>query len=259
MTSTEGMPEWALVPEDCPSELALDQLVSDELTETEATKMRAHATGCDRCGALLAEREAGMDAVPELAKNRDAIVAAVSAAVATREPGMLERLRLWFAELQRPMIAMAAVAAVALVVVITQREPGEDIRSKGGVALTVFRERGGAVHTVADGDMLQAGDRLRFRVQAPAEGGKLMVVGVESSGSVFPYYPADGVARSPELDPEGTIADAVALDTSTGAESIQLVWCPTGFAVSALAAGGPHDGVRAPKGCRTAMLRVTKQ
>jgi hypothetical protein len=66
-----------------------------------------------------------------------------------------------------------------------------------------------------------------------------MILGRESHGGIFAYYPLDGTERSiPVLGGASILLPGAAeLDDSTGVEEIVLVACNTAFTIEV-----PHEG-----------------
>ncbi|MCA9547323.1 MAG: hypothetical protein KC613_23130, partial [Myxococcales bacterium] len=160
-------------------------------------------------------------------------------------------------------LGLAAATAVAAVVLLTRTpsppgEPTETILSKGQVGLRVFRRRGDVSTELVSGDAAQAGDRLRFVAEGGSPDGFLLVLGVEADGDRFPYLPADGQARpASELDGDGALPGAAALDGSRGRERAVLVWCAQPFSLKDVGPG--TDGALAvPQGCQQAAFEIVK-
>lgn len=249
--------DWNLAEADCPSELQLDQLHYGELDGEADKEVRAHADACEHCQRALAERAAGFEALPDA--NPARMLAHIKAGVRRQEsqPSLLDRVRTWLMSTGRPVLALAATAAVALIVVANLPPADDAVRVKGDLKLSVFRERAGTVTELADRAHLTAQDRLRFVVRLPEGDGQIMVVGVEASGKLFAYHPAAGDrSTKPAADTQGALAGAFELDDSKGVESIHLVWCKSAFSLGDIGVSGQSLSV--PNECRTTGLGIVK-
>lgn len=233
---------------DCPSDFALDRLHAGELPPKEAEEAGRHVAGCAACGARMAERRAGFDALPGV--DPRVMLGRIRSGL-DRPPSLLERLRRWMAPL-----AVAATAAVALVVV-TGEDPGT--RMKGALALHVFRLEGDQAEEQVSGATFSPGDRLRFTVDLPAEG-HVAVLGVEASGTLYTAWPLDAGART-QL-PEGNgleLPGAVALDAQPGRETLYLVHCPLEVGPPRCASRGAASAPECPEGCAATPFLLEKR
>lgn len=249
----------------CLSDLDLDELLSgDQVGLPRESALRAHVDGCARCRERLAAFEA---------------VEPPPAAV------LLPRVREAVTQPQRPrrwpfavviMTMGAAVAAAFAVVVYPSRGPdvGDEERTKGGVALTVFVKRvGGAVETVTRDGTLRPGDEMRFSL-AIGRPGYAVVLGLDAAPSVTlyaPYAPAGAAAQPIKLDSAGKTAlpGSIVADEIGGAERVVAVVCegPTppealrARAVTALtaAAGDPARVSSLGTGCLESGVLMHKE
>ncbi|MEZ4434263.1 MAG: hypothetical protein R3F65_17805 [bacterium] len=255
--------------DDAPSELTLDAYVSDEATPAEVEAVEAWIAADPAHAAIVEARRRGFDALPGV--NPQAMLARIrlgleaEARAPARAPAAPTRTR---AAVTRWLIGGLAVAAVAAALLFfalrggapALAPPEDRLLTKGGLTLEVFRARGEAVTRLLPGDEATAGDRLRFKAHnVPPGPGQLMVVGVEASGAVFPYYPADGrsTAAHGALGADGALPGAAELDDSVGAERVWLVWCPRPFALAELVPGG--DELKTPDTCAVDGLPIRKQ
>ncbi|MCA9539349.1 MAG: hypothetical protein KC620_10710 [Myxococcales bacterium] len=251
-----------------PSELVIDAYVTGEATPDEIAAVETWmAADAENRGVIEARRQgfaAFAEARPQvmLARIRQGLAAAEAeeaAAARPTRPAARKRGRSnWLLAL---MGALAAAAAAAWFFVLRPPEaPQDTVLAKGTVALRVFRARGDEVVEVNSGEQVRSGDRLRFRPEGLPDGpGYLLVVGVEGTGELFAYAPADGqaVATSGALTDDGALPGSAVLDGSTGRERAVLVWCPTPFALANLA-GGAHS-LQTPAGCRQAGVALEKR
>lgn len=184
--------------EEHPSQLALDRL---RLQEPGTETIRTHVEGCAVCQTRL---KAGNE--KDVVYNASTFVGKEAHAVAKRA-----RQTPW---LVRAVVGVAIAAGLAVVVVPMLKEPssrGEGVKGNSP-ALTVYRHREGRVEKVQDGEVLKAGDALRFEVSLPNDA-SVVVVGVDGAGSVTPYSPLAGVSAmrgaGRQLLPETMQLDAV--------------------------------------------------
>src|SRR5688500_8043754 len=125
----------------CPSRLRFDRLLAGELESVQARELSAHAAGCARCNALLAELRRGHEAFATAAVLPDAIARRVRERAA-------ERGR----DLAWPRWAAPLLAAAAVLITWTAWPPGSPQaptlgeRTKGGeVHLSFYVMHDGAV------------------------------------------------------------------------------------------------------------------
>ncbi len=245
-------------------DLALERLAIDDLEPAAAETVRAHLQGCQACtqrrGAIAAELA---EPLPELRtapapERRGGFVI----------PAGIMRLR-WFVGGVGAAVAAAAVALVVMLPAIDE-ELGTGFRARGSaLSFEVYRQADAGAVRVQDGDGVQAGDRLGFRV-ASQDGGHLIVLGIDSALSPYPCYPADP-ARGPvawAASPDPVRLDAaVELDATPGQERIVALLCerPVGFEELApqlrAAASGAEAWDALPDlhtGCLQRELRVHK-
>ncbi len=267
------------------SDLSLDQLVAGELGKVEAHALRAHLSDCSGCGERLAAREQGFGqfggevdggalfervmSEVDLSSVPESVSAAVREVAAQPSPEPASPT-LWSrvaAALNFKVLGAIAVGAAAALLlmpragvpVVDPTDPG--VRTKGSVALRVMRARGENVAEAFSSDTFQAGDRLRFIVDAPeGEGGYAMVVGREASGTTYAAWPLDNGDASVELTAgKGVELDgAVALDDAPGDEWLALVVCSEPFGLSAVTFVGQPPIVGTATGCKTATFHVAK-
>jgi hypothetical protein len=129
-----------------------------------------------------------------------------------------------------PVRHLAVVAATAAAVfLIIPRDRTDAVTSKGGIGLTVYRERGGDVDKTLSGEQFQPGDRLRFEVELP-QPGQLMIVGVEADGDTFPCYTSESERSVIQVETtKQVLPGAVELDDSRGKEQLHAILCRTPF------------------------------
>ncbi len=211
-------------------DLALERLVIEDLDPADAQKVRDHLSTCaacsDRHGAIAAELAAPL---PELAP---AGVRARPREAGSSVLSSIMRLR-WFMGGVGATVAAAAVALVVMLPVIDD-EIGSEFRDRGSeLSFEVFRKDDKGAVRVQDGDGVRAGDRIGFRV-ASQDDGHLLVLGIDSTMTPYPCYPADP-SRGPAAwaaSPQPVQLDAaIELDATPGQERIIALLCqqPVGF------------------------------
>lgn len=246
-----NLPDFSVLREgrpDCPSDLTLDRLHAGELPPEEAARAERHVAGCATCGARMAERRAGFDALEGV--DPRAMLARIRSGL-DRPASLSERLRRLLAPL-----AVVATAAVALVVV-TREDPGT--RLKGALALHVFRLAGDHAEEMVSGAAFAPGDRLRFAVDLPTEG-HVAVLGVEASGTLYTAWPLDSGARTDLAAGNGiALPGAVALDAQPGRETLYLVHCPREVGPPSCASRGAGSAPACPEGCATTSFILEKR
>ena len=273
---------WKLRDPEAPSELLLDAVVAGCASPAEAARVRAWCDAHPEAEAALAARRQGFGGLPT---NPDRLRAAVARRLeAQPRGGWRARLASWAARLPSwvdwRVLAPTLLVAAAVAVFVARRDPpppgvrgavevpgavdpgapdGPTVRAKGGLALRVFREREGAVDEVLPGDPVRGGDRLRFRPETPAPG-FVLVVGVESDGTLFNYLPGAGDAALPvEAGPAAdALPGAAQVDASVGREWVHLIFCPASFALADVRVVAP-DHVDGPAGCRSTGQPVEKR
>jgi hypothetical protein len=247
----DGTTEPFTTHPECPSELRLDQLHLGELAASDSANVNAHVSGCARCKARVEFRQRGLAAFAGLDPGRmvSSIAAASPSDPVVRRPS---RTR-WVP------IAASAAAVVLIAALVIPRETPDEIRPKGDLGLTIFRERAGKVERVIAGDKVRAKDRLRFEVSIPDKARQIMIVSVEDGGKMFTYYPSDGSERSqpPKTSGDGALEGAIELDASLASEEIHLVACTEPFRMADLALG--KNELKTPPGCEETSLLVKKE
>ncbi len=146
-----------------------------------------------------------------------------------------------------------AAAAVLLLVDTRGADPDKrhdvapELAIKGGPALQGYALRDGRVFRVSDGDVLAAGDEIRFAV-TPAGAGYVLIASVDGRGHATIYVPYDG-ERSVVIDPRARteLPGSIVLDDAMGPERVFAVFSTSPIraadvwpALQRLAAAGPE-------------------
>jgi hypothetical protein len=258
-------------PEECPSELKLDQLELGALSEAEAKELDAHMTDCSSCKAVMEQRAlraSHMNTVDRQAMLSNIVEAVqISAVVSESSQSWWKRWTDWvqLAPARNFAMAGAAMAACLFFLNTNTQEPtnNETIRIKGTQAPTlhVYRERSGKVIQVMQDDVLKSGDRLRFSVAVAKANGEFMIVGVEATGTHFAYYPtgSDRSSKMTSVNEAAALDATVELDESKGREGIYMVWCPEAFTLDSIKRTSDQKGVRVSKRCESTGIEVIKE
>lgn len=240
---------------ECPSDFALDRLHSGELPREEAQETERHVAGCAECGARMAERRAGFDAIEGV--DPRVMLARIRTGL-DRPPPRSARLLDWMRRQLAPL-AMVAAAAVALVVSTGQEDRPAVTRAKGALALHVFRFAGDHAEEAVSGGTFAPGDRLRFVVDLPAEG-FVSVLGVESSGALYTAWPLEPGTQTRFGAGNGIeLSGAVSLDAQPGRETLYLAHCPVEVGAPRCTSGGASAAPVCPAGCVTTPFILVKK
>lgn len=248
---------------DCASDLTLDRLALDELSEVDRARVLAHLTGCAAC----TQASAALDA--------DRAAFAAEAAVPTLAAEVLERATARSRRRLIPWVALpAALAAIgAALVVIAPAPRPYDTRAKGTFSLSVYVQHrdGDGAGTLHMGEPLHPGDRIQFRYNGD-RAGHLAVFGVDADGQVSTYYPPGAQAPAVHAGREVPLETAVELDDSLGREVIVALRCDEPHAVARLKDAvlasvartrqmnlAPTDMVRLTLPCAEVRHTVTKE
>jgi hypothetical protein len=115
-----------------------------------------------------------------------------------------------------------AFAMGAVVLLVSRRPDGDQIRLKGAVTWSVFAKRGERTWLAQEGESLRPGDRLAF-MYALSDDRYFALLGLDDADTIVPYGPQDGrplrLARG-----EGRVPFAVELDARPGEERLFAVF-----------------------------------
>jgi hypothetical protein len=251
-------PPWARLAAgnpDCPSDLLLDRLHAGELGDAQAAPLRQHIAACPLCPERMASRQAGFAAVPGL--DERVLLAGIRRRLDAEPAPLRQRLAGALRRLLLPLSLATGLAALAVVLLARPQSPtggdtGPDqTREKGGLSLSVFRLVEGRAQQAISGDHFVSGDRLRFVVDLPSAG-QVAVLGVEGQGSLYVAWPSAGTDAQRLAGKRQELPGAVALDSSTGRETLYLVLCPASGPAPATAcqtSGSASAAPSCPRGC----------
>ena len=214
-------------PQGCPSEWTLQRLVAEELKGENRDSVAAHTVSCTHCRtrvtALDREREAFLSAHPF-----DEVEAEIAerALFVPDDPEIRVGTR-WWERWRTPLLALAGGGMAAMVVAMIalpggegQLDPSAAIGNslKGITDLNAALHRDGRVTEVTDVTRVRAGDELQFAVDTGTYD-HLVLVGVDGTGAITVYLPADGGASLPVVPGAGRLLDrGFRLDDAPGPE-----------------------------------------
>lgn len=222
----------------CPSKFDLAHWAAERDDNNKNPALSQHVASCGRCHAYVGE----LSEARQMLLGSDPARASLNAARSILAAAEDRRLHWWQRRLLWPIVLLPAAALVGVFALVdrtpspvdssvamntaTQSEPAArpSVRSKGSFALTIVCKRGESMFTVADGDAVQAGDRLRFEY-TQTQPGFLMVFSVDDAGAVFPYYDESSL-RSVATVAGNQVAlpGSVELDAHKGLERVFALW-----------------------------------
>jgi hypothetical protein len=215
----------------------LARYAADDMTESERAAFEPHLHKCPACQASLDEyaRLGGVwEETPE-----------------QRKPALSEWL--FGPGRMRWMLGAASAAILALVLMLVPfgtREGQEGLlRPKGYWKLHAAAERNGKTFRVADGSVLETGDRLGFFYTSEKKG-HLMILYMEESGRIVRLYPARSAASGRiTIGKNVRIPDGAVLSPGSGCEWIVGLFSEKPLSVD-LAKKSVSRMLRLRKGCK---------
>jgi hypothetical protein len=201
--------------EPCVSELSIDRMLAGELAPSVAENLRAHASGCSRCGSLLAQAEA---------------IAARFAAQppALRLPGRHRSLVIGLG---------GAVAAAGIVLALVfSRGDARGVRTKGSAAVGFFVLHGGELRRGQTGEVVAPGDGLQL-VATTDRPSWIAVTGVDATGVRAIYGAPEPLAAGRDRP----LPFSIILDATLGRSTITAVFCPGRFELDRPSEGCTSD------------------
>ncbi len=254
-----------------PSDYRLDQLYLGELQAEDDREVREHLAQCLHCKKRRKLRDGGLAAFPEV--DPEALLRRVQLAAASKGQALARnrgqrRLSFW------AFLAPPVLAAAALLLFVGLREDRSvdmdtGIRTKGGLALRVFRQDMPVAKELLSGQDLAKGDTIGFVVHLPTElsaKGDLQAILLsveEQGGKRSTYFPSGGHSSvNLILDSEGALPVATKLDSYLGMETLLLVVCPQPFVLETLMISPDSHGVsqvmNLAEGCHQSRFRMHK-
>ncbi|HMI89980.1 MAG TPA: hypothetical protein VK509_01390 [Polyangiales bacterium] len=263
----------------CLSDLSLDQLRTRELNDDARDHVNAHLERCATCRArrdhFAARHAAYLAAVPSFA----ALAERASGARATAAAGRDQRGRVpadrkmrSAARVRAAVLGFAAAAATALLVsryALTGPVPGEPVasgtlergnvtREKGAPDVGYFVKRGERVVRGESGQLLRAGDRLRFTYTS-ARPQQFALFNRDGRGARV-YYPPGPRSAALAAGKGVALGFGIELDDYVGEEQVLALFCEEPFELepvrAALERGEPQS---APAGCTQRTLELKKE
>lgn len=223
--------------EGCLSDLAIDRLLRNELSQKAAAAAREHAARCALCRARIGELESARAAFQ-------------AAPPPLRRP---QPRRRW----SRPLaVAGASLAAAAGIVLMLRGDGGT--RLKGGRSVGFYVQHGDQLRRGQTGERVAPGDsvQLVYSGDAPLYGAILSVDGAHQVSRYFPESPSAAALPSGAAQ---RFPRSTQLDDVLGRETVYALLCreplPLDPLQQALAAGRPLD---AP-GCYVEQIELDKR
>jgi Domain of unknown function (DUF4384)/Putative zinc-finger len=221
----------------CYSSLHLDRFLTGELEPLEAERVRAHAAACSRCGpALDAIRAAGDERLPPLRLVSP----------------LLPHPQRWWAV----AAAGAGIAAAASLLLIL-RPSGERVKG-AGFALAMYVEHRGEVRRAGPGEIVAAGDAVRFAVTAP-ETAYLAVLSIDPRGKSSIYFPAGPRAERVQAGVDVALPLGTRLDDTVGEERIVGLLCAGPVELGPVRDGLERGDPTFPEGCQVTRWSFVKR
>jgi hypothetical protein len=224
--------------EQCPSDLRLDELLTDELAGGERAETLGHLDGCRVC----------RDRRHELERDRDAFRAVRPALRRPRRAGR------WIGA----SAALAVAAAVVALVAPRDRAEPDGTRTKGPPRWSFHVQGSGHARVGGPGEQVRPGDTLTYEVTVWRRT-YLAILSRDAAGRATVYYPggdsAEPVGPGRQLD----LPLATVLDGTLGPERLHGLFCDRPVALEplrrALAASGE---LSVPSGCTLQTVAIEK-
>ncbi len=255
----------------CTSAFQLDRLALGELVAEEADALRQHLEGCARCAAaweaLSLHRAAPLPPLRLPASSSPPTLKLVPAS-----EDLLERTgpvptwtqaqaagpvtRSWAAR----AVGLASLVAAAAVAFVVLWPALDGDRTKGSqVELSMFVQHAEQVRRALPGEVVAAGDAVRFALTSP-EGGFGAVLSLDPRGRAFVYYPMASQAAQLQPGHEVALPLGTRLDDSVGTERLLGLVCSSPVELepvrAALEAG---QGGVVPQGCEGSQWSFVKR
>jgi uncharacterized protein YfiM (DUF2279 family) len=252
---------------ECLSDLALDEWLAGDCSQTARASWEAHVAGCEFCRARREQREHFNRGYLERSSNLAALRPRLGPTANAGAPNTVHPLR--SATYRRALVyasgAIAAAASVALLLTVSGENGVERTRRKGEARLGFYVKSGDTVREGAAGERVRAGDALRFVVPR-GEARYVAVLGRDSRQVTSVYFPQGPLAvrvseQAGEMLGAGVALDSsITLDDTPGIERFYGVFCDHAVATSTLGEELSRDGRLGPRaGCSIAETFISKQ
>ncbi len=214
-------------PPGCPSEWTLQRFVAEELKGEERDTLAAHTVSCEHCRAQVIAMDGERDAFLR-AHPFDEIEADVAerALFVPEDPEIRVGTSRW-ERWRTPLMALTAGGLAAMVLALFALPPADDgiaagpdrgNHLKGITALDAALLRDGTVADVEDHATVRPGDELQFAVDAGTYD-HVVLVGIDGTGAVTVYLPADGGSSVPVEPGAGRVLEGgFRIDEAPGPE-----------------------------------------
>ena len=231
------------------TDLELERLIAEDLPAARVAEIESKATTADRArlDELRAENQAFLAHVDVAAEVR---------AIGRRMEKMApepKKLASWWRWVFTGG-ALAAAAAAIFLIVRPKDKTEDDLGIKGGDVSLIIHTEG---RRLASGDTVQAGERIRFEINAGRRG-YVAIVGIDGAGAQTVYFPFQGTQPAP-IDPkvDRILPGAVKLDATPGDERFYALYSEHPFLLdTALPA---LRGAKLPAGVTSAEVVLHKQ
>lgn len=156
--------------------------------------------------------------------------------------------------------SLGAIAAAAIVLLLVVRPDDPDVRLKGGVALSVYRQRDAAAESLLPHARVRPGDALRFGVKSP-RAGFAAVASIDGAGVVTIYAPPGPELEAIAAGKEQLLDGTVELDATLGQERLIAFVCKDALRTGEVRAAierARADAEHAVGGCAATSFVVEK-
>jgi hypothetical protein len=215
-----------------PSRHTLTRYHALDLDAAERERIALHVGECGACAAVLEalEEEKGNFQATHHRENFLARIRDEASRPGPADETPPEEQVVWWRLVFRPAPLLTGLVAVfaAVALLLTAGPDDGPTRMKGAsIELGYFVSEAGKPVVAASDRVLHPGDRIQFRLTAPA-GGYVHIVGVDERGTVSVYFPPPG--STPDPFPGGAgrpVPGSVILDATLGRERVFALICGT--------------------------------
>lgn len=218
--------------ESCLSDLAIDRRLGALLPIDAERAVDLHLASCTRCSLRYELYQRQRDAFLAQAPDWETFDTQQQRGPARRR---------WL-----PWIAGAALAAVAALAFVAPQlgaplyEVATGTRSKGAPSLGVYIQRGNIVTRGTSGDVVDAGDRVRFTYSSDRELSFALLHADDEGAEV--YYPLTNTSLRVPARRDAALDFAIELDAHVGDERYFGVFCDEALTLEPVRAALQHNG-----------------